>query len=721
MLKSIAGRLMSGFLVVIVIISAIFSYVGIRFIESRVIAEAQRRVAESLMAASEMYANELHDVQEVVRMTADRLFLKEALRGVGVGRAADVLADARQSGSLDVLVVTDAKGRVRWRPANPSRVGDDRAADALVRAVLERGRPVAATTVVGSADLERENPELAPRAVLASASGAPRGGPAGLMLSAAAPVEDASHRLIGVVVGGVLLNDRYVLVDRLKHGVFQDAQYQGKAVGAATVFLYDVRIATTILTAHGARATGTPVDTGVYRQVVEEGRPWVAGTFAVNEWYIASYQPIRDITGQTVGMLGVGLLEAPYLDLRHRSTLLFLAITLAGAVLTVGLSYLISRWLSVPLRNMVAASRRLAHGELDTKVEVPDVTEFAELAESFNAMGTALRRRDEKLQEFARRKIMESERLALIGQLAADVAHELNNPLQGIVTYSHLLRERGANGDGAHAWIEKIVTQADRSTKIIRGLLDFARPQTPHKRPVKVNGLLEQCIALVENQALFQNIEVEKRFGADVPDVVIDPSLMQQVFMNLIINAAEAMPEGGRLALTTSFDPVARLVEVGFVDSGHGIRPEDVDRDLRAVLHHQGGRARHGARPRDQLRDRQGAPRASIRGRERAGPGHHVHGQPAGERRRRWGRGSGHGDRDPDPADRRRGDRARLLHRDPPRRAVRGRDGGRRCPGPGGCGSSGRTSWSWTSRCRGCRASRCWSGSTRPIRRSCRS
>jgi two-component system NtrC family sensor kinase len=193
-------------------------------------------------------------------------------------------------------------------------------------------------------------------------------------------------------------------------------------------------------------------------------------------------------------------------------------------------------------------------------------------------MAAALRKRDEKLQEFARKKIMESERLALIGQLAADVAHELNNPLQGIVTFSHLLREKGASNDAAQGWVEKIVIQADRSTKIIRGLLDFARPRTPNKRPTKVNVLLEECIALVENQALFHNIEVVKQFGADVPEVVIDPSLMQQVFMNLIINAAEAMDGEGRLALTTCHDPIARTVEVGFVDSGHGIRSEDVDR-----------------------------------------------------------------------------------------------------------------------------------------------
>jgi len=582
-LKSIAGRLMSGFLVIIVIISAMFGYVGIRFIESRVVGEAQRRVAESLMAAGEMYANELQGVKQVVRLTADRLFLREALGGAGRAQAGDVLADVQRKEGLDVLAVTDARGRVIWRPANPSRIGDVRADDPLVREAMRGRQPVAGTIVVGAAELARESPGLAAHAVAVSPSAAaaparPPEDTAGLMLAAAAPVEDASHRLLGVVYGGILLNDRYGLVDRLKHGVFQDVQYQGKAVGAATVFLYGVRIATTILNADGTRATGTEVDSGVYRRVVVEGRPYVAGTFAVNEWYIASYQPIRDLAGRTVGMLGVGLLEAPYLELRHRSTLLFLAITLGGAVLTIGLSYLIARWLSVPLRSLVAASRRLAHGELDTTVAMPAVTEFAELAESFNAMGSALRARDERLHEFARRKIMESERLALIGQLAADVAHELNNPLQGIVTYSHLLKERGANGDGGRAWIEKIVTQADRSTKIIRGLLDFARPQTPHKRPVSVNALLEQCIALVEDQALFQNIQVEKRFASDLPSVVIDPSLIQQVFMNLIINAAEAMPEGGRLALRTGLDAVTKMVEVEFADTGHGIRKEDLDR-----------------------------------------------------------------------------------------------------------------------------------------------
>jgi two-component system NtrC family sensor kinase len=582
-MRSIALRLMSGFLMIIVIISAVFSYVGIRFIENRVMTEAQNRVSESLMASSQIYGSELRSIEQVVRLTADRIFLKDAIQHGQAGRAAAVLGDVLRQEHLDVLVVTDAGGRVLLRPSNPGRVGDNRGADPLLAAVRERHGAVAGTAVAHRSELERESPEVAARTYGASASvpgRADSADPGRMMLVAAAPVVDVAHRVVGLLYGGVLLDGRDDLVDRIKQGVFEDDQYKGKSVGASTLFLRDVRVATTVRNADGTRALGTRIDPEIYRRVVLEGRPWVAPTFAVSEWYLAAYAPLRSISGENIGMLGAGLLEAPYMDLKRRSTLMFLAITLAGAALTVGLSYVISRWFSAPLRSLVAASQRLAHGDLGAKVPTPAVTEFAELAQGFNAMADALRARDEKLREFTRRKIMESERLAVIGQLAAGVAHELNNPLQGIVAYSHLLRERkGHNGgNGSDAWVEKIVTQADRCTAIVRGLLDFARPRTPVKKPTAVKALVEGCVSLVEDQALFHNIEVVRHFGADVPDVVVDPSLMQQVFMNLIINAAEAMPEGGRLAVTTRVDPTDGMVEVEIADTGRGIAQADLDR-----------------------------------------------------------------------------------------------------------------------------------------------
>jgi len=274
----------------------------------------------------------------------------------------------------------------------------------------------------------------------------------------------------------------------------------------------------------------------------------------------------------------VGILEEPYLALKRRTVLLFLGIALAGALLAIALSYLFSKRLLGPIRQLVSASWQVAHGNLDAKVEVQSDDELAELAEAFNIMASALKARDEKLAEYTKKRIMESERLAVIGQLAADVAHELNNPLQGIVTYSHLLLERRSCDESMTGSIEKIVNQADRCRVIIRGLLDFSRPRKPQKKLSDVNSVLEECVSLVENQALFHNIEIVKSWNGNLPLVVVDPSQMQQVFMNMIINAAEAMDGSGRLAVTTRFDPGEHVVEVEFTDTGHGIDEENLER-----------------------------------------------------------------------------------------------------------------------------------------------
>jgi two-component system NtrC family sensor kinase len=173
---------------------------------------------------------------------------------------------------------------------------------------------------------------------------------------------------------------------------------------------------------------------------------------------------------------------------------------------------------------------------------------------------------------------MESERLALIGQLAANVAHELNNPLQGIVAYAHLLRERMTPGERNMDMVEKIVGQANRSRDIIRGLLDFSRQRKPDKTLTNINTLLNESISLVENQAIFMNIQIAKNYQDDIPMLIIDPSQVERVFINIFINAAEAMDGTGLLSLKTSYDQISELIEVSISDTGNGINPEDMRR-----------------------------------------------------------------------------------------------------------------------------------------------
>jgi two-component system NtrC family sensor kinase len=239
-------------------------------------------------------------------------------------------------------------------------------------------------------------------------------------------------------------------------------------------------------------------------------------------------------------------------------------------------AYSISQNISTPVRKLVTASREVADGNFNARVKIQSGDELGTLADSFNRMAAALQERERELQEFTKSKIMESERLALIGQLAAGVAHELNNPLQGIVTYSHLLLESMPADEACRPNLEKIVTQAGRCADIVRGLLDFSRQRKSNKTLYDVNKVLRQCISLLENQAIFQNIEIKKSLADDLPMTVLDPSQLERVFMNIIINAAEAMDGKGALALSTRFDTETRAIEVTFCDTGPGISQENL-------------------------------------------------------------------------------------------------------------------------------------------------
>jgi two-component system NtrC family sensor kinase len=193
-------------------------------------------------------------------------------------------------------------------------------------------------------------------------------------------------------------------------------------------------------------------------------------------------------------------------------------------------------------------------------------------------MGAAFKERDDQLKEFTRKKISESERLAMVGQLAANVAHELNNPLQGIVTYASLTLERESFDNTSRQNIGKIVVQANRCRDIIRGLLDFSRQKHPDKTLCNINALLQGCLSLVENQAIFHNIDVVMDLDASLPLIIVDPSQIERVCLNLIINAAEAMEGTGTLTITTRVDPSNHTLAVDVEDTGPGISPENIEK-----------------------------------------------------------------------------------------------------------------------------------------------
>ncbi len=582
----ITTTLILNFMLIIVLISTVFIVVGILLINDRIVSEEHNNIRQDLNTAREIYSGELRHINDVVHLTADRFSFVDALLSDDISQIAAELEQVRKHEDLDLMVITDAAGHLLVCGANPGVRGYDLSNDDLIEVVLIRKEPYAATSIMPVEVLQRWADALADQACLTLID-TPLARKMietelhdGMMLKAAAPVLDYEDDLIGVLLGGVLINRNYEIVDTLKETVYENLTYEGKDIGTAAIIQDDVRISTNILNEDGTRAIGTRVSEEVYNRVVIDGEAWIGRDYVVNGWYIAAYEPIRDIYNKVIGILYVGVEEQKYVDIQRQTILAFLVITLLGTLASMMLSYLLSKRISEPIEKLAIASRAIAGGNLEAKVDVISNDELGDLAKTFNAMASSLQLRDQQLKEFTQNRIMESERLALIGQLAANVAHELNNPLQGIVTYSHLLLEKmpNDNSENASSSIQRIVTQANRCRDIIRGLLDFSRQRKPDTTVCNINAVIQECVTFVENQASFQNIEFIERFATDLPTVVVDPSQMQQVFLNMIINAAEAMEDGGELTLDTRLNSTENFIEISITDTGHGIPEENFDK-----------------------------------------------------------------------------------------------------------------------------------------------
>jgi signal transduction histidine kinase/iron only hydrogenase large subunit-like protein len=174
--------------------------------------------------------------------------------------------------------------------------------------------------------------------------------------------------------------------------------------------------------------------------------------------------------------------------------------------------------------------------------------------------------------EQAQTQLIQTEKLASIGQLAAGVAHEINNPLGTILIYSHLIQKSLETDDPRREDIALVISEANRAKEIVQGLLSFAREKKLRASEVNVNDILDEVLGLVVNQSLFHNIKIKKSFDQDLQAIVADETQLKQVFLNIILNAAQAMEGNGKLTISTTSDK--KQIRIKITDSGPGIPPE---------------------------------------------------------------------------------------------------------------------------------------------------
>jgi len=573
---------------------------GTRLEHNTILSLDQAKVRHDLASAWMVYNEKLNDIRDIILLNSHRESLQKAIKQKQKRILFKYLKRVREEFNLDILTLTDAQGKVLLRTTQSEILGDDQSNDPLVKRALKR-ELAAGTQIIPRQELLKEGKELAQHAYLKIVP-TPKAAPRyedfeekGMLLKAAAPLIDENGELLGVLYGGILLNRNYEIVDRVKEIVYKGEKYKGKEIGTATIFQYDLRISTNVKEANGERAIGTRVSKEVNQAVLKEGKPWIARAFVVNDWYISAYEPIKDIEGKIIGILYVGMLEKPYIDLRNRVMATFAAMAIGCIILLLLILFFITSSIINPLKNMVLAANRIAQGNLNQKVNMAFQDELGQLAQAFNQMTENLKKANEKLVQWGKTlekrveertrelkemqsHLIQSEKLASLGKLAAAIAHEINNPLTSILINTHLMLEKTEKNNTFYENLSLIADETSRCSGIVKGLLEFSRQNPPQMSYADINEITEHTIKILENQVAFQNIKIIKKLSADLPQIKLDKDKIKQIIWNFMINASEVMPEGGVLIITSQLSEDKKYIQISFEDNGVGIPKENINK-----------------------------------------------------------------------------------------------------------------------------------------------
>lgn len=619
-----------------VVISALGTAASVTYLTRGLLMEQmQRSVAGNLQSAREIYRSRLQHLEESAHYLAGREELRQALEKGDLARLRLELQSQRRAQGADVLTLVDASGTVLARGRLSAREGDSLSHLAPVRRALSGG-VVSSAEVFSQADLRNEGEDLALQAeipLLPTPYAEPRPETrmtSGLMLAAAAPVVSHDGRVLGALLAAELQNRSYALVDKIRATVFPEYSGGERLVGTATLFLDDVRVSTNVASAKAERAIGTRVSREVSRKVLRQGESWLDRAYVVDQWYISAYEPLRNLQGETIGILYVGVSEAPFEQLFWRLIRVVSVFHLVGVGLVIVFGVLCYRWLGSHLAHLTQNARRIAEGDLDRQIPQEWEDELGELTDEFNQMTAALKAREEAYAALNRdldRKVRErsaeletrnaelvaarqdllqlmekqratneelaasleklratqaelvrSGKLSALGTMAAGVAHEINTPLAVIQGNADILKIKAGAYPELLEEVELITGQTARMQKIVSRLLAFARREEGEVVALDGNEVVRDALQMVAQEARQNRVEVAVNLDDALPPVSGNRDRLLQVFTNLCLNAVQAMPGGGVLRVSSQRGPKPSEVSWRIEDTGPGIRPEARER-----------------------------------------------------------------------------------------------------------------------------------------------
>jgi signal transduction histidine kinase len=576
-------------------------------------------VLPMLVAALLLWGNAAYDRLLITKVRSDLAvahgYFEQVLAEVGGGTA----SVGGSSALLRALQAGDPAALNRFLTASRERLGLDfltvSSPDNLTTPPAEPR--VARLAVLEQSQFEALAPHLRDRlqiAIVPTRNAAPSTRTVenrAMVMLAATAVTDDTGRVIATLRGGILLNQNLPFIDHINRIVYPDGSLPLDSQGTATLFMDDVRITTNVRLFQDQRAVGTRVSQAVSDAVLQRGSTWLDRAFVVDDWYVSAYEPLQDAQGRRVGMLYVGYLEKPFQRVKYNVLGIIGAIFLLVMALAALFSLRWARSIFRPVEQMNLAMQRVEEGEASARVgPVAARDELGALANHLDQLLDVVDDKTRVLQRWAseldakvaertselahsnaalqqaQQQLIKSEKLAAIGQLTASIAHEINNPIAVMQGNLDLMREMlGPHAGPVAAELQLLDAQVERMRLIVTQLLQYARPTeyAGYVESIDVNRALEDCLVLVAHLLAHTRIQVVRDLQA-TRHAGINRQELQQVVINLLVNAIQAMPEGGTLTLATrnwqsadGLPGVALTVE----DTGPGLAPDTLERLFR--------------------------------------------------------------------------------------------------------------------------------------------
>ena len=430
------------------------------------------------------------------------------------------------------------------------------------------------------------------------------------------PLFDAEGAVIAILSGGVLMNNNNTFVDQIKQTVYGEGSLHSQSLGTVTIFLDDVRISTNVPDAAqiSGRAIGTRVSEQVRQKVLLQGERWLDRAFVVDDWYISGYLPITDSHGMRVGMIYAGFLEAPFRQEFYHWLWQLLVLVI---IVLISCAFIVIRGAKSifdPVTTMVGVMTAIRCGQRQRiKLSSNTAPELQTLAQQFNLMLNQLEEQHDhiehsaellevkvsartkklnqhiKLLQRTREQLVAKEKLAVIGQLTAGIAHEINNPATVILGYLDvLMNELDECGIDAQADIEIMVQQVERIRSLINDLLLLSNPNIDvlPGRPIDINELVKATNILVKHDLFAKNLSLVFDLRA-TSAVLGSRQKLQQVLINLLVNAIAASDDFAQIKIQTRHWRNAVILLV--TDTGCGMSAAILERIFDPFYSHTRG------------------------------------------------------------------------------------------------------------------------------------